>query len=60
VLVAAGTLVVAGVSVAAPAPRQPSPVAAFEQHHLSEGHTIPADVSADQVLLLNSITGVVA
>ena len=53
VLVEVATLVVAAVPGAllaeALAPRQLSTVAAFEQHRLSGGHIIPAEVSADQV-----------
>jgi hypothetical protein len=53
--VAAATLAVAAVSadllVAALAPRRVSTAAAFEQHRLSVAtrHTLPAEVSADQV-----------
>ena len=38
---------------AAPVLRQFSRVAAFEQHRLSGGHTLPVEVSADQVLHLD-------
>jgi hypothetical protein len=53
VLLAAATSAVAAVSgallVAAPAPRQPFTVVAFEEHRLSVAmvHTLPAEVSAD-------------
>jgi hypothetical protein len=62
--VAAATLAVAAVSadllVAALAPRRVSTAAAFEQHRLSEGHTLPVEVSADQVSHLDSIMVVIA
>jgi len=62
VLVAVATLAVAAASAAllaaALALRQPSPVAAFEQRRLSEVHTLPAEVSADQVRHLDSIMAV--
>ena len=61
---AAATLAVAAVSadllVAALAPRRVSTAAAFEQHRLSEGHTLPVEVSADQVSHLDSIMVVIA
>ena len=61
---AAATLAVAAVSadllVAAPAPRRVSTAAAFEQHRLSEGHTLPVEVSADQVSHLGFIMVVLA
>ena len=64
VLVAAATLAVAAVPGALLAedlaPRQLSTVAAFEQHQLSGGHIIPAEVSADQVSHLDRITVVLA
>jgi hypothetical protein len=50
----------AAISVAALAPRQPSAVAAFEQHQLSGVHIIPAEVSADQVSHLDRIMVVLA
>ena len=60
---AAATLAVAAMSadlqVAALAPRRVS-TAAFEQHRLSEGHTLPVEVSADQVSHLDSIMVVLA
>jgi len=62
--VAAATLAVAvaaasaALLAAALALRQPSPVAAFEQRRLSEVHTLPAEVSADQVRRLDSIMAV--
>ena len=46
--------------VAALAPRRVSTAAAFEQHRLSEGHTLPVEVSADQVSHLDSIMVVLA
>jgi len=53
------TLAVAAVSAAslvgALALRQPSTVAAFEQHRLSGVHTLPAEVLADQVSHLDPI-----
>jgi hypothetical protein len=59
VLVAAATLVAAAVSAAllaaALALRQPFTVAAFEQRRPSGGHTLRAEVSADQVPRLDSI-----
>jgi hypothetical protein len=59
VLVAVATLAVAAASgallAAALAPRQASPVAAFEQRRLSGVHTLRAEVSADQVRRLDSI-----
>ena len=62
--VAAATLAVAAVSadllVAALAPRRVSTAAAFEQHRLSKGHTLPVEVSADQVSHLDSIMVVIA
>jgi hypothetical protein len=62
--VAAATLAVAAMSadlqVAALAPRRVSTAAAFEQHRLSEGHTLPVEVSADQVSHLDSIMVVIA
>ena len=62
--VAAATLAVAAVSadllVAALAPRQPSTVAAFEQHRLSAVHTLPAEVLADQVSRLDPTMVVLA
>ena len=42
------------------APRQLSTVAAFEQHQLSGVHTIPAEVSADQLPHLDRIMVVLA
>ena len=45
--------------VAALAPRQASTAAAFEQHRLSAVHTLPAEVSADQVSHLDSIMVVI-
>ena len=60
----AATLAVATVPGAllgeAPAPRQLSIVAAFEQHQLSGGHIIRAEVSADQVSHLDRIMVVLA
>jgi len=51
--VAAAISEVAAVSadllVVALAPRQPSTVAAFQQHRLSAVHTLPAEVLADQM-----------
>jgi hypothetical protein len=47
VLLAAAALVVAAISVAALAPRQPSTVVAFKQHRLSGVHTLPAEVLED-------------
>jgi len=62
--VAAATLEVAAMSadllVAALAPRQPSTVAAFEQHRLSAVHTLRAAVSADQMSHLAPIMVVIA
>jgi hypothetical protein len=64
--VVAVTLAVAAVLVAllveALARRQPSTVAAFGQHRLSvvAAHTLPAEVLADQVPLLDSIMAVIA
>jgi hypothetical protein len=59
VLVAAATLAVAAVEAAllaaALARRQPFTVAAFEQRQPSGVHTLPAEVSADQVPRLDSI-----
>jgi hypothetical protein len=40
--------------------RQLSTVAAFEEHRLSRVHTLAAEVSADQVLHLDSIMEAVA
>jgi len=64
VLVEAAILAVAAVPGAllaeALAPRQLSTVAAFEQHQLSGGHIIPAEVSADQVSHLDRIMVVLA
>jgi hypothetical protein len=65
VLVAAvATSAAAGVSgallVAALGLRQLSTVAAFEEHRLSGGHTLAAEVSADRVPRLDSIMGAVA
>jgi hypothetical protein len=66
VLLAAATLAAAAASgallVVAPAPRQPFMVVAFEEHRLSvaTGHTLPAEVSADQVPLLDSIMVAIA
>jgi len=62
--VEAATLAVAAVPGAllgaALAPRQPSTVAAFEQHRLSGVHTIPAEALADQVSHLDRIMVVLA
>jgi len=59
VLVAAANLAVAAVAAAllaaALALRQRFTVAAFEQRQLSGVHTLPAEVSADQVPRLDSI-----
>jgi len=52
--------VVAGVWEVALAPRQLSMVAAFEQHRLSGGHTMAAEVSADQVSHLDIIMVAIA
>jgi hypothetical protein len=50
--VVAATLAVAAVPgallVGVPAPPQVSTAAAFEEHRLSEGHTLPVEVAADQ------------
>ena len=63
-MVEAATLAVAAVPgallVEGLAPRQLSTVAAFEQHRLSRVHTIPAEVSADQVSHLDRIMVVLA
>jgi hypothetical protein len=60
ILVVGVTLAVAAVSAAllvvVLAPRQLSIVAAFEGHRLSGGHTLAAEVSADQAWLLDSTT----
>jgi hypothetical protein len=56
----AGAAVLGAFLVVAPAPRQLSTVAAFEQHRLSGVHTSPAEVLADQVPLLDSILVVIA
>jgi hypothetical protein len=62
--VAAGTLVAAAalgaLLAAALAPRQPSTVAAFEQHRLSGAHTLPAEVLVDQASHLDPIMVVLA
>jgi hypothetical protein len=57
VLLAAAALVVAAISVAALAARQLSTGEAFEEHRPSAAavHTLPAEVSADQVPHLDSI-----
>ena len=59
VAAASATLAVASASaallVAALARRQPFTVAAFEQRQPSGVHTLPAEVSADQVPRLDSI-----
>jgi hypothetical protein len=64
VLVAAATLAVAGGSAAllaaALGPRQLSMAEAFEEHRLSAGHTFLAELSAGQVLRLDSIMVAVA
>jgi len=61
---AAAALAVAAMSAATPvaalARRQLSTVGAFEQRPLSGEHTLPAEVSADQVQHLNSIMVVIA
>jgi len=46
--------------VVALAPRQPFMVAAFEQHRLSAGHTLPAEVLADRLSHLDPIMVVIA
>jgi len=63
-LVVAATLAVAAVPGAllagVLAPRLVSTAAAFEQYRLSGVHTLPAEVLADQVSHLDSITAVLA
>jgi hypothetical protein len=54
VLLAAVALVVAAISVAALAPRQPFTAVAFEEHQLPGVHTLPAEVLVDQVPDLDS------
>jgi len=64
VLVVAGMLVVAGVSgglpAAAPALRQLSMVAGFEERRLCGGLTLPEEAPPDQAARLGSITVVIA
>jgi len=52
----AAALLAAALLAAALVPRQPFTVAAFEQRHLSRVHTLPAEVSADQVAYRTSTT----
>ena len=60
VLLAAVALVVAAISAAALALRQPSTAVAFEEHQSAGVHTLPAEVLADQVPHLDSIMVVIA
>jgi hypothetical protein len=60
VLLAAVDLEVAAGSAVALAQRQLTRVAEFDQHPLSGVRTLPAEVSADQVQHLDSITVVIA
>ena len=60
VLLAAVALVVAAISVAALAPRQPFTAVVFEEHQSAGVHTLPAEVLADQVPHLDSIMVVIA
>ena len=60
VLLAAVALVVAAISVAALAPRQPFTAVVFEEHQSPGVHTLAAEVLADQVSDLASIMVVIA
>ena len=60
VVISAVAAVSGALLAAAPALRQFSMVAALEEHRLSGGHTLPVEVSADQVSHLDSIMVVIA
>jgi hypothetical protein len=60
VLLAAVALVVAAISAAVLAPRQPSTAVAFEEHQSPGVHILPAEMLADQVPHLDSIMVVIA